>query len=132
MEIEFIRKYASRMSVVFASRAFNAKNRGEKGDYIKDLEARRNLWEKVARLPANSDKWETVKEYISLMSTPKTSQMELRRQYKFLQETISNTDLNNSQNIPIKTQLESNQQGWWQSRRFSKNKSEMSDHYQQM
>jgi hypothetical protein len=102
MEIKFIREYASRMSAVFASRALNAKNRGENGDYIKDLEARRDLWEKVAHLATNSDKWETVKEYITLMSTPKTPKMELRRQYKFLQETIGNTDLNNSQNIPNK------------------------------
>jgi hypothetical protein len=48
MEIKFIREYASRMAAVFATRAFNAKNRGEKEVYIKDLEARRDLWQKIA------------------------------------------------------------------------------------
>ena len=87
------------MSAVFASRAINAKNRGEKENYIKDLESRRDFWKKVAHLPANSDKWEIIQEYITLMSTPQTTKMELRRQYKFLQETIGNTGLKNSQNI---------------------------------
>ncbi|MBD2018078.1 hypothetical protein H6F96_29455 [Microcoleus sp. FACHB-53] len=88
------------MSAVFASRAINAKNRGEKENYINDLEARRDLWERVAHLPANSNKWEIAQEYISLMSTPKTTKMELRRQYKFLQEKLGDTDLKHSQHIP--------------------------------
>jgi hypothetical protein len=99
MEINFIREYASRMAAVFATRAFNAKNRGEKEVYIKDLEARRDLWQKIAHLPANSDKWEIAQEYISLMSTPKTTKMELRRQYKFIQEKLGDRDLKHFQNI---------------------------------
>ena len=102
MEIKFIREYASRISEVFADRAFCAKNRRENEDYIKYLEDRRDLWEKIAHLSVNSEKWEIVKEYISLMSTPKVSKDELRRQYKFLQEKICDTDLNNSKNIQNK------------------------------
>jgi hypothetical protein len=88
MEVEFIRKYASRMAEIFALRAANARKRGEKEDYVKELEGRSILWGKIAHLPANSDKWEIVSEYIVLMSTPKTTKMELRRQYKLLQEII--------------------------------------------
>jgi hypothetical protein len=99
MEIKFIREYALKMSAVFASRVINAKNRKEKENYIKDIEARRDLWEKIAHLPINSDKWEIAQEYISLMSTPKTTKMELRRQYKFLQEKLGDTDLKHSQHI---------------------------------
>jgi hypothetical protein len=99
MKINFIKEYASRMTAVFATRAFNAKNRGKKEAYIKDLEARRDLWQKIAHLPANSDKWEIVQEYISLMSTPEITKMELRRQYKFLREKLGDRDLKHFQNI---------------------------------
>ncbi len=102
MEIKFIREYAARISEVFADRALYAKNRGENEDYIKYLEDRRDLWEKVVHLSVNSEKWEIVEDYISLMSTPKVSKNELRRQYKFLQEEISNTNLNNSKKIQNK------------------------------
>lgn len=88
MHVEFIKSYASRMAEIFAIRAFNAKKRGESENYVKDLEGRAILWGKIAHLPASSDKWEFVSEYIALMSTPKTTKMELRRQYKFLQEII--------------------------------------------
>lgn len=77
------------MAEIFAIRVANARKRGEKTDYVKELEGRANLWGKIAHLPANSAKWEAVSEYITLMSTPKTTKMELRRQYKFLQEVIA-------------------------------------------
>jgi hypothetical protein len=89
MQVDFIRNYASRMAEIFAIRAANARKRGEKEDYVKELEGRSILWGKVAVLPTDSDKWEDVSEYIVLMSTPKTTKMELRRQYKFLQEILS-------------------------------------------
>jgi hypothetical protein len=89
MEVEFIKNYASRMAEIFALRAANARKRGEKEDYVKELEGRAILWGKIARLPANSDKWDDVRDYIVLMSTPKTTKMELRRQYKILQEILA-------------------------------------------
>ena len=93
MEPEFIREYASRMSVIFADRSLKAKNSRETDDYVKYLEDRRDFWEKIAQVPVDSDQWELVKEYISLMSNPKISKTQLRREYKFLQEKICNTDL---------------------------------------
>lgn len=100
MEVEFIRKYASRMAEIFALRVANARKRGEKEDYIKELEGRAILWGKIAQLPTNSEKWEDVKDYIILMSTPQTTKMELRRQYKFLHQIIGldarNTPLSSS------------------------------------
>ncbi len=89
MHVEFIKNYASRMAEIFAIRAVNARKRAEKEAYVKELEERSILWDKIAHLPANSDKWEDVRDYIVLMSTPKTTKMELRRQYKFLQEILS-------------------------------------------
>ncbi len=89
MDVDLIRKYAARMAEIFARRAVNARKRGEKEDYVRELEDRSHLWGKVSNLPTNSDKWEFVSEYILLMSTPKTTKMELRRQYKLLQEIIA-------------------------------------------
>lgn len=77
------------MTGIFALRAANARKRGENEEYVKDLEGRAILWGKIAQLPTNSDKWEDVSDYIVLMSTPKTTKMELRRQYKFLEEVIT-------------------------------------------
>lgn len=89
MQVEFIKNYALRMAEIFAIRAANARKRGKKEAYVKDLEGRANLWGKIAQLPKNSDKWEDVKDYIVLMATPQTTKMELRRQYKFLQEIMA-------------------------------------------
>ncbi len=89
MDVDLIRKYASRMAEIFAFRAANARRRGETEDYVRELESRTHLWSKISQLPPDSDKWEFVKDYIVLMSTPKTTKMELRRQYKRLQELIA-------------------------------------------
>jgi outer membrane receptor for monomeric catechols len=96
MEIKFIREYAARMAVVFATRADNAKKRGEEKNYIQELEIRKDLWEKVSHLPTDSDKWEIVKEYTNLMSTPKATKTQLRDQYEILRQTIEKTELTNS------------------------------------
>jgi hypothetical protein len=50
MEPEFIKEYASRMSVIFADRSLKAKNSRETDDYVKYLEERRDFWEKIAQL----------------------------------------------------------------------------------
>jgi hypothetical protein len=89
MKVKFLKKYASRMAEIFALRAVNARKRGEKEDYVKELEGRANLWGKISELPTNCEKWADVSDYITLMSTPQTTKMELRRQYKFLQEIIA-------------------------------------------
>jgi hypothetical protein len=86
METEFIKEYASRMAWVFADRAFKAKSSSQADDYVKYVEDRRDFWERVAQLPPNSEHWEFVKRYMSLMSDPKASKMEVRSLYKFLRQ----------------------------------------------
>ena len=96
MERIFIREYAERMAMVFANRAVNAKKRGEKANYIQELETRKDLWEKVSHLPTDSDKWEIVKQYINLMSTPKATKTQLRGQYEILRQALGKTELTHS------------------------------------
>ena len=88
METELIREYASRMEGIFADKAKKALLRCEASDYLRYLEDRRDFWGGVAQLPPDSDKWELVKRYMSLMSAPSTSKMPMRSLYKSLREKI--------------------------------------------
>ncbi|HEY9652607.1 MAG TPA: hypothetical protein V6C95_18265 [Coleofasciculaceae cyanobacterium] len=85
MEVELIKEYASRMKQIFADKAMVAKSRGQAEDYLKLLEDRYRFWGKVAQLPSDSEYWDQVKRYFSLMSDPKVSQEQLRAFYRFLQ-----------------------------------------------
>lgn len=91
MEAELIRRYASRMALVYTDKISGAKWAGLSGDYLKNLEDRKDFWEKVAQLLPDSEHWELVIRYINL--DPKASKGRKRALYRFLHEAMK---LNNS------------------------------------
>ena len=77
------------MARVFGEKISHAKQQRQAQEYIRQLEAKRNLWEKVVHLPSDSKHWEAIISYIHLMDDPKASKTQLRASYKSLEEALN-------------------------------------------
>ena len=85
MDIELIRKYASRMVAVLANTAI--KHTENYLDYWY-WEDKREFWRKIVQLPPDSHHWELVKKYFKLMSDPNAPTTKVRTLYDFLREKL--------------------------------------------
>lgn len=77
------------MAKVFGEKISHAKQQKQAQDYLRQLEAKRDFWEKVVHLPSDSEHWEAIKNYIHLINDPKTSQTQWRALYKSLEESLN-------------------------------------------